>query len=246
MGKRKLPFGYQIASGEVVIYEEEAAVVREIFDRYVRDASYLEITEILKNQPVFYQPDKLWNKNMVARILENPRYIGESEFPPIVKKDMFQRAAEKRNQKRSLPQKTSAQKLLNRLCKGISPENAEPRVLASLNRLIELPQMVQAPESQSSENSQAAELHQQLDAVMAQQPADEDAANALIMQLAAERYRVISSEAYETERLRRYFERKTHMAELDADTLKETVSNLTIRSKKAIMILKNGQVIEME
>lgn len=246
MGKRKLPFGYQLKQGDVTIHEAEAALVNEIFERYVLGASYLDITRMLKNQPVTYQPDKLWNKNMVARILENACYVGENGFPPIIEKDVFQRAAEKRSRKQSPPQKTAAQKVLSRLCKGISPEKAEPRVLASFNRLIEIPQMVESPEVKSSENSQVAELRQRLDELMAQQPIDEDAVNALVMQLASERYSVIGSEEFETERLRRYFERKTSMTELDADVLRETVSNVTTCDKKVIMTLKNGQTIEME
>lgn len=246
MSKRKLPFGYQIASGEVIIHVDEADVVRKIFDQYVLGASYIEITGKLKNQPIPYQTDKLWNKNMVARILENPCYIGENGFQAIIAKDVFQRAAEKRSRKQSPPQKTAAQKMLSRLCKGISPENAEPRVLAALNRLIAASQKIQSPEARSSENMQTVKLQQQLDEVMTQQPIDEDAASELIMQLASERYNAIGSEMYEAERLRRYFESKSPMTELDTETLREVVSNVTIRCKKAIMTLKNGQVIEME
>ncbi len=246
MGKRKLPFGYQMKQGEVTIHEAEAAVVHEIFEKYVSGASYLEITGMLRNQPVTYQPDKLWNKNMVARILENACYIGENGFPPIIEKGVFQGAAEKRSGKQGSPRKTAAQKTLSRLCKGISPAKAEPRVLAALNRLIEIPQMIQPPEVQPSENPQAAALHQQLDAVMEQQPIDEDAASILIMQLVSARYNAIGPEEYETERLRRYFGMKTTMTELDAEILRETVSNVTICSKKAILTLKNGQTIEME
>lgn len=246
MSKRKLPFGYQIAAGEVKIHVDEATVVRRIFEQYILGASYLEITGMLKNQPVPYQTDKLWNKNMVARILENPCYIGENGFPPIIEKDVLQRAAEERSRKQSPPQRTAAQKMLSRLCRGISPEIVEPRVLAALNRLIAAPQRIQSPEARSNENTQTAQLQQQLDEIMTQQPIDEDKASALIMQLASARYNTIGSEMYEAERLRRYFESKSPMTELDAETLREAVSNVTIRCKKAIVTLKNGQVIEME
>ena len=246
MGKRKLPFGYQMKQGEVTIHEAEAAVVHEIFEKYVSGASYLEITGMLKNQPVTYQPDKLWNKNMVARILENACYIGENGFPPIIEKGVFQGAAEKRSGKQGSPRKTAAQKTLSRLCKGISPAKAEPRVLAALNRLIEIPQLIQPPEVRSSENPQVAELHQKLDEVMAQQPIDEDAASILTMRLASARYTAIGTEEYETERLRRCFEMKTPMTELDAEILRETVSSVTVREKKTAITLKNGQTIETE
>ncbi len=81
---------------------------------------------------------------------------------------------------------------------------------------------------------------------MEQQPVDEDAANKLIMQLASARYDVIGSEEYETERLRRYFERKALMTELDAEILRDTVSAVTAHGKKTIITLKNGQAIELE
>lgn len=246
MGKRKLPFGYQLKQGDVTIHEAEATVVHEIFEKYVSGASYLEITRMLKNQPVTYQPDKLWNKNMIARILENVCYIGENGFPPIIEKDVFQRAAEKRSGRQGSPRNTAAQKTLSRLCKGISPEKAEPRVLAALNRLIAIPQLIQPPEVQPSENPQVAVLHQQLDVVMEQQPIDEDTASVLIMQLASARYNAIGSGEYETERLRRYFEMKTPMTELDTEILREAVSNVTTCGKKAIITLQNGQVMEME
>ena len=220
--------------------------MRKIFGQYVLGASYIELTGMLKNQPVSYQMDKLWNKNMVARILENPCYIGENGFPPIIERNVFQWAAEKRSCKQSPPKKTAAQKTLSRLCKGISPEKAEPRVLATLNRLIAAPQKIQPPAAQSSENAQTVGLQQRLDEIISQQPIDEDATNTLIMRLASEKYAAIGSEEYETERLRRYFESKTPMPELDTEILRDTVSNVAIRSKKAIMTLKNGQVIEME
>ena len=246
MGKRKLPFGYQLKQGEVTIHEAEAGLVHEIFGQYVSGSSYLEITRMLKNQPVAYQPDKLWNKNMVARILENVYYIGENGFPPIIEKAVFQSAAKKRSGKQGSPRKTAAQKTLSRLCKGISLEKAEPRVLAALNRLIAIPQLIQLPEVQLSENPQVAELHQRLDEAMEQQPIDEDAANTLIMRLASARYNAIGPEEYETERLRRYFEMKTPMTELDTEILRETVSNVTICGKKTIITLQNGQVMETE
>lgn len=99
MGNRKLPFGYHMESGEITVCEPEANLVRCVFDRYVLGDSYTELTAMLKKQPIPYQPDKLWNKNMVARMLEDSRYIGDKEFPVLIHIDTFQKVSEKRTKK---------------------------------------------------------------------------------------------------------------------------------------------------
>ncbi len=119
-------------------------------------------------------------------------------------------------------------------------------MLALLNQLIENPQQLRSPAVQQPETMQEIELQRQLNEVMEQQPVVEDTANKLIMQIASARYDTIGPEEYETERLRRYFESKTPMAELNAEILRETVSAVTVRKKKTIITLKNGQAIEME
>ena len=68
---RKQPFGYKMELGEIVIQEQEASVVRWIFQTYLAGASYNDLTEALEKGDVPYEVGKLWNKNMVARILEN-------------------------------------------------------------------------------------------------------------------------------------------------------------------------------
>ncbi|MFR6693944.1 MAG: recombinase family protein [Dysosmobacter sp.] len=45
--------------------------------------------------------DKPWNKNMVARILEDDRYIGEKVIPALIPTEQFHAAQERR--KRSAP-----------------------------------------------------------------------------------------------------------------------------------------------
>ena len=72
MKNRKLPFGYELRMGKVCIKEPEAEVVRQIFRSYQEGASYNRIAGFLGNQPVPYREDgQSWNKNMVARILED-------------------------------------------------------------------------------------------------------------------------------------------------------------------------------
>lgn len=42
MGNRKLPFGYQMTMGEIVIHPAEAELVEKIFRRYAEGASLNE------------------------------------------------------------------------------------------------------------------------------------------------------------------------------------------------------------
>lgn len=93
MANRKLPFGYEMRRGEICINLEEASVVKDIYTEYADGASYRQLTERLNAQPIRYgAPDKSWNKNMVARILANGVYTGESGYPAILSDEERHRA----------------------------------------------------------------------------------------------------------------------------------------------------------
>ena len=77
-----------------------------------------------------------------------------------------------------------------------------------------------------------------------QQPIDEDSAKGLILRLAAEQYAALGDEEYETNRLRRFFSAFECVAELNADLLKSTVSEVLVTRQNVKLRLKNGQVIE--
>ena len=52
---RKQPFGYKMEWGEIVIQEQEASVVRWIFQTYLAGASYNDLTEALEKGDVPYE-----------------------------------------------------------------------------------------------------------------------------------------------------------------------------------------------
>ena len=84
MKNRKLPFGYELRMGKVCIKASEAEVVQKIFRSYQEGASYNRIAGFLGSQPVSYREDgQPWNKNMVARILQDERYTGMDDFPGV-------------------------------------------------------------------------------------------------------------------------------------------------------------------
>ena len=89
MGNRKQPFGYKMALGEIVIQEAEARLVQKIFRRYIAGESLNELTEALRQQDIPYDEGRLWNKNMVARILADIRYTGEKGYPKLIDEDQL-------------------------------------------------------------------------------------------------------------------------------------------------------------
>ena len=244
MGNRKQPFGYRMEMGEIVLHLQEAKVVEYIFLQYTTGATYNTLVAELRNQPVPYDKGKAWNKNMVARILEDTRYTGQSGYPAIIRQEMLERALEKRSAKQVPNQKTDAQKLLRRLSGHTATKRMEQQVLDLLNSLIGKPERIKLPCIVGPIQSDEPQLQGELDAVMGYQPIDEDTAQKLIRSIAAAQYSAIGSGEYETARLQRVVSQCQPMTELDAEILRSTVSAIQIYSDGSLDIrLKNNQII---
>ena len=242
MGNRKQPFGYKMALGEIVIQESEAKLVQGIFRRYIAGESLNELTEALRQQDIPYDEGRLWNKNMVARILADIRYTGEKGYPKLIEEEQLIAANEKRSNKPQLPKKTEAQKVLRRLCGTPPSEQVEQSVTYQLNGLANYPDRIQQRRSPTPVTY--SKTQEALDNTLEQQPIDEDSAKVLILRLAAEQYAALGNEEYETNRLRRLFSAFECVAELNADILKNTVSEVLVTRQNVKLRLKNGQVIE--
>ena len=244
MGNRKPPFGYQMRMGEIVRNEPEAKAVQDIFLQYTLGASLKEIAvQMNKNGPA-YDEGKSWNKNMVARILENTKFTGTGSYPKLVDINLFEAAAEKRQTKQRLPERTPAQKALKRVCSKPTTPEIEQQVTHLLSRLTEQPECITHPEQKSKPIY--ATTQAELDEVLNTQPLDEVAARSLICKLAQEQYAAIGNEEYETERLRRLFAAFECTAELNAELLQSTVSAVLVTCQTVRLQLKNGQIIGKE
>lgn len=244
MGNRKQPFGYRMELGVIVRHPQEAALVEQIFRQYLSGSTYNALVADLRSQPVPYDEGKVWNKNMLARILEDKRYAGESGYPAIIPAEALAEALEKRSAKQRPSQQTEEQKVLRRICGHRVTEQTERTVLNLLNRLAGRPERITMPLTKESPQSNHWQLQRELDDVMAQQPIDEDAAQKLILAIAAAQYSAIGNEEYETARLQRVFAQAQPMTQLDAELLQSTVSAIFTTSNGALAIrLKNNQVI---
>ena len=115
MSIRRQPFGYQICGGRVTVKGSEADIVKYIFRVYIGGASFNDIKLSLLNQPVAYDVDKPWNKNMIARILGDKRYVGTDVYPQILLCEEFEAAESIRSSKIQTDTRSEAQRLLYKL-----------------------------------------------------------------------------------------------------------------------------------
>lgn len=241
---RKQPFGYKMQWGKIVLQEQEAPVVRWIYQTYLSGASYNELVETLRKQTIPYITGKLWNKNMVARILENPKYTGESEYPPLISQEQFEAVQVRRKKQAAPPQKTPAQKELRRLCGGSPPPWVERQVLAVLNDLIARPEQLRCPLCEKVLPAEVIRLRQELDDLLNTPPVDEDRARKMALHLAELQLNTIGPEEYETERLQRLFQSRSPMSELNQELLHESVRHITYAGRRVTILLKNHQTME--
>ena len=242
MGNRKQPFGYRMTLGEITIQPEEAELVRFIFQSYSTGATLGELTKTLCRQEIPYYEGRSWNKNMVSRILEDGRYVGEKGYPALIEPEQLRAAAEKRTARARPPQKTPAQKVLRRLCGAPPSARVEKLATDLLNELIRCPDRVRPSASQAA--TTCGKTREELTSALERQPIDEDNARALLLQLAAEQYDAIGNTEYETVRLRRLFTGRKPITEPDAELLQSAVSKIVITNKCVTVTLKNGQTIE--
>ena len=104
--------------------------------------------------------------------------------------------------------------------------------------------LISASVREDEEPVQIQALRRKLAELLKETPVDEDAARRTALDLTAKQLDAIGPEEYETERLRRVFGRAAPLESLDAELLRGSVQRITIRNRRAIVQLKNGQTIE--
>ena len=244
MGNRKQPFGYKMEFGEIVPQPQEAETIRSIYLQYLAGASFKQLAEQLQAEDVPYDEDKSWNKNMVARILEDDRYIGEKYFPALIPTEQFHAAQERRKEMRPEYKQTSAQKELRKLCGGIVPDSVARKVLKILNQVVDDPQLIKIKSSGVPTTEDIRQRRLELDKLLQTPPVDEEIARQKAMELAVLTLVSVEMEEYEAHRLRSIFGKQAKMRELDANLLRQSVRKITYGSKTVKVLLKNNQVLE--
>ena len=94
-----LPLGYvKGPDGRYAIDPDEAAVVREIYEKVLEGVAFIDIANDLSARGIKTKQGNLWNKGSFHRMLTNDVYIGvyrhsgyvkEGGVPPIIEREVF-------------------------------------------------------------------------------------------------------------------------------------------------------------
>ena len=100
------PFGYRYEAERqlLVPLDDEAVIVKAIFDRYLHDGEgSMSIAKWLNDRAEFTKRGSRWTPDNVIAILRNPTYVGQLPFngelyeashEPLIQADVFERANE--------------------------------------------------------------------------------------------------------------------------------------------------------
>lgn len=270
MAIRKLPFGYRIRSGQIQIAEHEAEVVRMIFDHYAEYPSYRRLTDKLNGQGVPYVPGKPWNKNMVARVLQDERYLGGSAYPQIVVPESFRRAKAAKpdvsgtagcveiKDIRILARCGHCHVPIQRVRKDRwrcphcmdSPVSIKDGHLILcvdrlLRRLREQPDTIIPSTAIPADDKAVQCVQDSFTYELDKSEFDESAATAKALSLAAAKFNALGSEDYETMRIRYILASAEQHDGLDIVLLRQITSAILIYPTGAVSLkLKNSQITE--
>ena len=244
MGKRKQPFGYKMKLGEIVPQPQEAETVRSIYLQYLAGVSFKQLAEQLQTEDVPYDEDKSWNKNMVARILEDSRYVGADLYPPIISAEQLQAVRERRKKNCTASPPLPVQAELYKLCGSAVPGSAVEKIRKALNHLIDDPLRISMAASAVCDTAEIRQLQQELDTLLHTPPVDEDTARQKALEVASLKLASAKTEEYESHRLRSVFETHPKMDALDAELLKQSLRKIECHGDTVCFLLKNGQWLE--
>lgn len=245
MSNRRQPFGYRICNGKVAANKAEEEIVKYIFRAYIGGASYNDIKRSLHDQPVSYDGDRLWNKNMIARILGDRRYTGTDVYPPILSCEEFEAAETVRASKVQIDTRTEAQRLLYKLSDRRPAVKTETEVLGIINALIQNPSFI-VRQQQVPEDNETIQLQKKFEDQLLIQPMDKMHMKKLIVQIAAAQYSAVDGSGYETARLQRILSQCKPMEHLDAEVLVKLVDKVIVQKATTLVVMRNGQTISAE
>jgi len=77
------PYGYEYKNGELVVVEDEAHIVRAIFNMYADGKSLQDICNFLNDAGIESKKGVGWSRQTVSNILHNPIYVGDRVWDGI-------------------------------------------------------------------------------------------------------------------------------------------------------------------
>ncbi len=269
MANRKLPFGYCLRNGQVQEETTEAEMVRLIFRRYGEGASYGTLADELSALGCAYAPGRPWNKNMVARILQDGRYLGNAEYPPLLPPELFDQAQSARpdvsgrlecpeiKDIRALARCAQCGEPMRRMrknywycsnCMASPGKIKDEALILCVERLLRglrgHPETIVPAPATEGENEAVQTAQDLLAHELERSEFDEAAAKAQAVALASARFDALGSGDYEAMRLRHLLGGAEPGGGLDAALLRQVAAAVLIHPSGAVSLkLKNGQAI---
>ena len=271
---RYLPFGYRMSEGKIEPAPEESNLLREIFDSYLTGMSLQNLADMAQRTGIrFRENANGWNKNMIARMLDDDRYWKNDSYPPLISRDAGLAAAAMRKEKatESCPIRFLQKKLicgcgekLSRNSKNtprirwdcpscgtrvgpLTDEDLMQTVTAKFLALCQDPEMAEpARNSGGSLSIEAARLTNEINQELNLREADPDKLLALILQCAAEKYNAcqIQESDYRTIRIQTLLRERPSREPLDQELFGQTVEKVILYPSKEVRLrLVNGKVI---
>lgn len=274
---RSIPFGYDVIDGEIKRNPSETVVVQQIFEDYIYGKSLKTIANELKYQRVEYLPGQYgWNKNRVSRILEDRRYLGTENIPEIITEEQFRNAAANRSiqntQKDYHKDEVITAAVVPIVCGRCGGPAKRLNVKTStyyqkhvctipgcmheylitdkrLNEMILallLTADIQVP-AQSTTSMEIRRMEKEIERQLESPDADTQALRGMILDVAAEKYRLLTAGLEITDKLRTDLAPARLSSCNIRKTVMETVKRITLISSDAIeLTLINGQVLRKE
>jgi len=103
LGGKHIPYGYKVVDKMLVVNEEEAEIVREIFDIYNSGIGSIQIAEYLNNKGVKPRLGGLFQPTVIIQMTKNEMYKGirkvngeNYSIPSIVSTELWNKVEQKR------------------------------------------------------------------------------------------------------------------------------------------------------
>ena len=263
--KRYFPFGYRMAGGQIEIVPEESSLLQNLFDNYLKGASLIKLAETAQQTGIkFRENTERWNKNMIARMLDDERYWNDNGFPPIVSKEIGSAITALRKQKTTsqCPIQFIKKKLVCCICGEninrngknaprirwdcpkcgwyfgpITDNELKQAVTEKLLAVCRNPQVAEPDQQPTNSLSiQAVRLTNEINQLLDQREVDTDRLLPLILECAAEKYKTcsIKESANLTIKIKALFQEHSNDEELNRELFEQTVKQVILQPDGSI------------
>lgn len=264
---RYIPFGYQMVQGKAIENPDEKAVVESIYQKYLLGMSIKQLAVYATQTGVPYRENaEGWNKNMVARILEDERYWNGKQYPPIIEKELAMKVLDLKKGKTSPrsgipyiqkkmvcsvcqhPLSRSVRKKpgifwhcrhCQKIVGPVDDEELQYMIADRIHNLCQSPKIIESNAAFSSQLSiQAIRLTNEINQMLDQREIDPEKALALILECAAEKYYScqVQGRDYQTLKIQKLLEAHIHDESLNQELFEQIVEKVILHPGGSVQL----------